>query len=158
MIFVLNLNYKNVVTPLATLLYCPNDIKLDRKGQTHLLHHILEGCGKDWPEVARRQCRHCWAIDQWLRIFTICLVEQALTARPLTPVSFDATNLEAITPIPFLVGNKNVCLQNLPCAEVCVDHRKLFRQTQAYADIVWNRFRKEYLPTLNKEYICGCGR
>ena len=25
----------------------------------------------------------------------------------------------------------------------------LFRQTQAYADLIWDRFPKEYLPTLN---------
>ena len=30
-----------------------------------------------------------------------------------------------------------------------VDHRKLFRQTQAYANLIWDRFSKEYLQTLN---------
>ena len=36
-------------------------------------------------------------------------------------------------------------------SEQFVDHRKLFRQTQAYADLIWDRFRKEYLPTLNSQ-------
>ena len=27
--------------------------------------------------------------------------------------------------------------------------KKFFRQTQAYANLIWDRFRKEYLPTLN---------
>ena len=80
---------------------------------------------------------------------TMCLVEQTLNARPLTPVSSDATDLEAITPNHFLRGNKNLCLPYLSGAEQFVDHRKLFRQTQAYADLIWDRFRKEYLPTLN---------
>ena len=80
---------------------------------------------------------------------TMCLVEQTLNARPLTPVSSDATDLEAITPNNFLLGNKNVCLPHLPCAAQFVDHRKLFRQTQAYADLICDRFCKEYLPTLN---------
>ena len=43
----------------------------------------------------------------------------------------------------------NVCLPYLPCAEEFVDHRKLFLQTQAYANLIWDRFRKDYLPTLN---------
>ena len=43
----------------------------------------------------------------------------------------------------------NVCLPYLPYAEEFVDHRKLFRQTQAYANLICDRFRKEYLPTLN---------
>ena len=80
---------------------------------------------------------------------TMCIVEQTLNSRPLTPVSSDVNDLEALTPNHFLLGNKNVCLSYLPCAEEFVDHRKLFRQTQAYANLIWDRFRKEYLPTLN---------
>ena len=80
---------------------------------------------------------------------TFCIVEQTLNARPLTPVSSDVNDLEALTPNHFLLGNKNVCLPYLPCAEEFVDHRKLFRQTQVYANLIWDRFRKEYLPTLN---------
>ena len=80
---------------------------------------------------------------------TMCFVEQTLSPRPLTPVSSDVNDLEASTPNHFLLGNKNVCLPYLPCAEEFVDHRKLFGQTQAYANLVWDRFRKEYLPTLN---------
>ena len=80
---------------------------------------------------------------------TMCIVEQTLNARPLTPVSSDVNDLEALTPNHFLLGNKTVCLPYLPCAEEFVDHRKLFRQTQAYANLIWDRLRKEYLPTLN---------
>ena len=82
---------------------------------------------------------------------TMCLVEQTLKARPLTQVSSGATDLEAITPNQFLHGNKNLCSPYLSGAEQFVDQRKLFRQTQAYADLIWDRFRKEYLPTLNSQ-------
>ena len=80
---------------------------------------------------------------------TMCLDEQTLNARLLTPVSCDVIELEAITPNHFLLGSKNLCLPYLSGAEQFVDHRKLFRQTQAYADLIWDRFRNEYLPTLN---------
>ena len=79
----------------------------------------------------------------------MCIVEQTLNARPLTTVSSDVNDLEALTPNHFLFGNRNVCLPYLPCAEKFVDHLKLFRQTQAYANLIWDRFRKEYLPTVN---------
>ena len=79
----------------------------------------------------------------------MCHVEQTLNARPLTPFSSDATDLEAIAPNHFLLGNKNLYLPYLSGAEQFVDHGKLFRQTQAYADLIWDRFRKEYLPTFN---------
>ena len=80
---------------------------------------------------------------------TMCIVEQTLNARPLTPVSSYFNDLEALTPNHFLFGTTNVCLPYLPCAEEFVDYRKVFRQTQAYANLIWDRFRKEYLPTLN---------
>ena len=57
---------------------------------------------------------------------TMSIVEQTLNARPLTPVSSDVDDLEALSPSHFLLGNKNVCLHYLPCAEEFVDHRKLF--------------------------------
>ena len=62
----------------------------------------------------------------------MCLVEQTLNARRLTLVSSDATDLEAITSNHFLLGNKKLCVPYLLGAEQFVDHRKLFRQTQAY--------------------------
>ena len=80
---------------------------------------------------------------------TMCLAEQTLNARPLTQVSSGATNLEAITPNHFLLVKKNLCLPYLSGEERFVDHRKLFRQTKSYAHLIWDRFRKEYLPTLN---------
>ena len=80
---------------------------------------------------------------------TMCIVEQTLNARPLTPASSDVNDLEAMTTNYFLLGNRNVCLSYLPCAEEFVDHRKLFRQTQAHANLIWDRFCKEYLPALN---------
>ena len=80
---------------------------------------------------------------------TLCLVEQTLNARPLTAVSSDVNDLEFITPNHFLLGNKNVCLPYLPFTEEFFNHRKFFRQTQAYSEHIWDRFKKEYLPTLN---------
>ena len=53
---------------------------------------------------------------------TICLVEKILNARPMTPVRSDKNDLEAITPNHFLLGNKNVVVPYLPCAEEFVDH------------------------------------
>ena len=37
----------------------------------------------------------------------------------------------------------------LPCTEEFVDHQKSFLQTQAYSNLMCNRFRKEYLPNPN---------
>ena len=111
--------------------------------------------GRKWERLVRswKKAMHAVlsnrSVTEDVLSTTMCLVEQTLNARPLTHVSSDATDLEAITPNHFLLGNKNLCLPYLSGAEQFVDHRKRFRQTQAYADLIWDRFRKEYLPTLS---------
>ena len=77
---------------------------------------------------------------------TICLVEQTLNARPNTPASDDPEDLEALTPNHFILGRANVCIPFIPNAEVYSNHRKMFRFCQAYADMIWQRWVREYLP------------
>ena len=80
---------------------------------------------------------------------TMCLVEQTLNAPPITPASDDPEDLEALAPNHFIIGRANVCIPFIPNAEVYSNHRKMFRSSQAYADIIWNRWVKEYLPENN---------
>ena len=53
---------------------------------------------------------------------TICIVEQTVTARPLTPVSSDVNDLEASISNHILLKDKKICLAYLPCAEKFVDY------------------------------------
>ena len=77
-----------------------------------------------------------------------CLVEQSLNARPLVPASADATDLDALTPNHFLLGTAG---SSLPSHSNCdFDHCKRYAQAHAYSDAIWNRWLKEYVPTLNR--------
>ena len=81
---------------------------------------------------------------------TMCLVESTLNGRPLTTVSSDVSDLEALTPNHFLLGRRNGCtpIQDVTPREVC--HRKQYRQAEAYADLVWQRWQREYIPEHTK--------
>ena len=81
-------------------------------------------------------------------ITTFCLVDQSLNARPLVPASSDATVLDALTPIHFLLGTAGSVLRSHQRAET--DHRKRYVRSQAYSDAIWNSWLKEYVPSLNK--------
>ena len=75
-------------------------------------------------------------------------VEFIVNSRPLTHVSTDPTDLEAITPNHFLLGRASP--RWAPC---CVDERDLcsrrrWKQAQSLAEGVWRRWVKEYVPTL----------
>ena len=79
---------------------------------------------------------------------TFCLVEQSLNARPLVPASADATDLDALTPNHFLHGTSSSVLPSHEQADI--DHRKRYARAQAYSDTIWNRWLREYVPTLNR--------
>ena len=80
---------------------------------------------------------------------TFCLVECALNSRPLTPVSADPSDLGAITPNHFLLGNQATRIPSIVGVDE-FDHRKRYARAQSYANAIWARWLKEYVPTLNR--------
>ena len=98
--------------------------------------------GNDWSEIASKQC---WQFsgnrsmtDEPLNT-TMCLVEQTLNARPITPASDDPSHLEALTPNHFILGRANVCIPFISDAETYSNHRELIRLCQAHANMIWER-------------------
>ena len=111
--------------------------------------------GGVWERLVRSFKRTLYAIlgnrrltDEIL-LTTFCLVEQSLNNRPLTSVSSDANNLDALTPNHFLLGNRSACLPSLTPVDD-FNHRKRYARAQAYANALWKRWLKEYLPPLNR--------
>ena len=76
---------------------------------------------------------------------TFCLVEHALNAGPLTPVSADPSDLSATTPNQFLLGNQATGIPPIVGVDE-FDHRKRY----ARANAIWARWIKEYVPALNR--------
>lgn len=73
-------------------------------------------------------------------------VELIVNSRPLTYVSLEAEDQEAITPNHFHLGSSNgakpfCSLENIDC-------RMCLRQSEMFANMFWRRFVKEMLPTL----------
>ena len=80
---------------------------------------------------------------------TFCLVEHALNARPLTPIRADPSDLGAITPNHFLFGIQATRIPSIIGVDE-FDHRKRYARTQSYANAIWARWIKEYVPALNR--------
>ena len=75
-------------------------------------------------------------------------VEMTLNSRPITAVSDDLDDYEALTPNHFLLGR---CSPHLPIGKFAdeeVNLRSKWRAVQAASNMFWARWRKEYLPTL----------
>ena len=81
-------------------------------------------------------------------------VECILNNRPLTHVSDDADDFNALTPNHILFGKYRLW-SYLDCdiTDKDISSRKHYRQVQALAGLFWRRWRKEYLPDLTRRPI-----
>ena len=80
----------------------------------------------------------------------MCEVEGILNSRPLTPVSDDPNDLEAITPNHLLLGNSKVTFPPGLFNKDDLYVKRRWRQIQYLADMFWKRWQKEYLPILQQ--------
>ena len=77
-------------------------------------------------------------------------VECMLNGRPLTHVSNDAGDPEALTPNHLLLGRDSPSLPPGMFSAEQLSLRRRWRQAQQLAEHFWKRWHKEYLPTLMK--------
>jgi hypothetical protein len=79
----------------------------------------------------------------------MCEVEAILNSRPVTPVSDDSTDLEALTPNHLLLGRRYA---QLPPGQFGNEdiYKRMWRQVQHLANVFWSRWMKEYIPMLQK--------
>ena len=80
---------------------------------------------------------------------TFCLVENALNSRPLTPVSADPCDLNALTPNHFILGEYSTGITSL-MGNNGLDLRKHYVRAQSYANAICSRWIRTYVPTLNR--------
>ena len=74
--------------------------------------------------------------------------EGIVNSRPLTHVSEDVTDFEALTPNHILLGKHRDWGQIVDTSEIDISSRKKWRQVQALRAMFQSRWVKEYLPTL----------
>ena len=77
-------------------------------------------------------------------------VESIINSRPLTHVSDDLSDLEALTPNHILLGKHRNWAYMSDVKDNDVTSRKKFKQVQAIGKIFWDRWKKEYLPILTQ--------
>ena len=79
---------------------------------------------------------------------TMAEVERIMNDRPLTPVSTDPRDFNALTPSQLLLLKPNPCLPLGSFGEDSNYCRRRWKQIQYLADLFWRRWIREYLPLL----------
>ena len=80
----------------------------------------------------------------------MCEAESIVNGRPVTKVSDDPKDLEALTPNHLLLLRSGPSLPPEFFQKDEIYSRKRWRQIQYLADIFWRRWIKEYLPSLQE--------
>lgn len=80
----------------------------------------------------------------------ICEVESIVNSRPVTKVSDDPRDMEALTPNHLLLLRSGPSAPPGVFSKDEVYSRRRWRQVQYLADIFWRRWTKEYLPSLQE--------
>ena len=78
----------------------------------------------------------------------MCVVEGIINGCPITAVSEDPNDLEALTPNHLLLLRAGPTLPPGEFEKNDVYSRRRWRQVQYLADVFWRRWTKEYLPAL----------
>ena len=79
-----------------------------------------------------------------------CEIESILNCRPLTELSQDADDLEALTPNHLLLLHSGVTFPPGLFTKHDSYSSRRWKQVQYFADVFWSRWRKEYLPLLQQ--------
>ena len=76
--------------------------------------------------------------------------EGILNSRPITHLSNDAGDIEALTRNHFLLLRANLSYEDVEVSDREINSTTMWRQTQALANFFWRRFNKKYLPSLTE--------
>ena len=85
----------------------------------------------------------------------MCEVESIVNGRPLTKVSEDPRDLEALTPNHLLLLRSGTTLPPGIFKRNDLYSRRRWRQVQYLSDVFWRRWLKEYLPSLQERQKWG---
>ncbi|XP_068149446.1 uncharacterized protein [Drosophila tropicalis] len=75
-------------------------------------------------------------------------VEMTVNSRPLTYVSLDDEDQEALTPNHLLLGSSNG--EKPICDPEQIDYKWSLRQSEMFANLFWKRWVKEMLPNITR--------
>lgn len=78
----------------------------------------------------------------------IIQIESILNSRPLTPLSHDPTDLNALTPGHFLIGKALTSLPYPDVSHISETRMDKYQRLQSIVQNFWQRWRKEYLSEL----------
>ncbi|XP_025405027.1 uncharacterized protein LOC112679449 [Sipha flava] len=131
----------------------------DLKIQWHFIPPSAPHFGGLWEAAVKSAKKHLLKINTMgLLTFEemntlLCRIEAVLNSRPISPMSDDPSDLNALTPGHFLVGGSLTLPAEPDSTGIPLNRVKRWGLVNVQAQIFWKRWSAEYLPQLHKR---GC--
>ncbi|XP_055539615.1 uncharacterized protein LOC129726677 [Wyeomyia smithii] len=113
--------------------------------------------GGVWERMVRCVKEGMSAIDEGRKLNDEILltvlgdIEYFVNSRPLTYMPQQSADYETLTPNHFIFGTSTGAVDPLgPLTDFGAALRSSYERSQAIANVVWDRWTQEYLPTINK--------
>lgn len=87
--------------------------------------------------------------DEALNTF-LTEVESVVNSRPITTISDDVNDYEALTPNHFLIGRNSPNINVTSADPTKTNLKTKWKAVQAATDMFWKRWVLEYLPTITE--------
>lgn len=88
------------------------------------------------------------SLEEFITLIT--RIEGMMNSRPITPLSSDPSDLEALTPGHFLVGGPLMTPLEPDVRSIPLNRLKRWQVVQQFSQHIWARWQKEYLYTLQE--------
>ena len=102
---------------------------------------LVRSVKRDWYDILGNR-----RVTEEILRTTLCLVEKSPNARPITAVSNNPLDLEALTPNHFILGQHAASFPSLSFEENCDHKKRLARALTA----IWTRWMLEYVLFLKR--------
>lgn len=79
-------------------------------------------------------------------------IEACLNSRPITPLSDDTTDLQALTPSHFIIGDAINAIPDFDLTNIPVNRLTRYQLLTQMRQHFWNRWSKEYLSQLQQRF------
>lgn len=131
----------------------------DLRIQWHFIPLSAPHFGGLWEAAVKSAKKHLLKVNA-MGILTyeemntlLCKIEAVLNSRPISPISDDPSDLNALTPAHFLIGGSLTLPAEPDSTGIPLNRLKRWELVKLQAQTFWKRWSTEYLPQLHKR---GC--
>ncbi|XP_060845431.1 uncharacterized protein LOC132925016 [Rhopalosiphum padi] len=122
----------------------------------HFIPPAAPHFGGLWESAVKSAKRHLLRVSKGVLLTfdetrtLLCQIEAALNSRPLSPLSLDPNDFNALTPGHFLIGSSLMLPPEPNMSSVPLNWLKRYQLMRQQMQIFWKRWSLEYLPQLQR--------